>query len=98
MSKRSIVSKLQLGIPIRGLVNLVNHALRLLGADNIKIFADLGLIVIAAAWTWIVSFSQVPARKSADLLPFLAVVVCVRVIIYWSLRIHKMSWWHVSKY
>ena len=96
MSKRSILPKLRLGIPIRGLVNLVNLALRLLGADNIKIFADLGLIFVAAGWTWIVSFSQV--KRPADPLPFLAVMVCVRVIIYWGLRIHKMSWWHVSKY
>ena len=79
--------------PVR---RLIDFAIRLPAPDMAKAATDLLLIIIAAAWTWGVSFSQVVHPGSP--LPFLAVVVLIRLGIYFGLRLHRLSWLHVSRH
>lgn len=62
----------------------------------VKTGADLVLIVLAAVWTWFVSFSQV--SKELNPWPFLTVVVLARLLIYRALQIWQISWTHVSRH
>ena len=62
----------------------------------LKITVDLVLIIIAACWTWFVSFSQV--SHPGNPLPFLIVVVTARVLIYGILRMDLLSWLNVSRH
>lgn len=76
--------------------NAIRSALLFSRPDAIKIVIDLILITAAAFWAWFVSFGQLPNPGSP--LPFLAVAVGARTIIYFVMRLHRMSWLHVSRY
>ncbi|MBV9866470.1 MAG: polysaccharide biosynthesis protein [Abitibacteriaceae bacterium] len=76
--------------------NLINFVLGFPAPDLVKFLADLGLIIAAALWAWGICFSQVRAPGSP--LPYVSVVVCARLIIYATLRLHRTSWLHVSRY
>ena len=69
---------------------------RIIHSDNFKLVADALLIVLAAFWTWFVSFSQVADLGSP--LPFVGVVVAARLVIYMLMRLHRFSWVNVSRY
>lgn len=64
--------------------------------DIFKVFIDCGLIIIAAAWIWFVSYSQVPQPGSPW--PFIAVVLVGRLLVYFPLKLHRQSWLNVSRY
>jgi FlaA1/EpsC-like NDP-sugar epimerase len=64
--------------------------------DSIKLLADIILIVLAAMWTWFISFSQAPHLGSP--LPFLGIVIGCRLVVYLAMRLHRMSWLNVSRY
>lgn len=66
------------------------------GVWVLKVFIDFTLITIAACWTWLVSFSQIP--NPGNPLPFLAVVVTVRMLLYRILRLDLISWMNVSRH
>lgn len=76
--------------------NLVHFALRFPAPDALKMAADLLLILVAAAWTWLATFGQVAHPGSPA--PFIIVVLCARLIIYCALRLHRTSWLHVSRF
>ncbi|MDD3926958.1 MAG: nucleoside-diphosphate sugar epimerase/dehydratase [bacterium] len=62
----------------------------------IKISLDFVLICTAALWAWYVSFSQV--SFPADPLPFILVVMCVRLPVHIIFDLHKVSWRNISRY
>ncbi len=66
------------------------------GRDTAKLLIDLSLMMVAAAWAWYGSFGQVPSPGSP--LPFVAVVVCARLPVYFGFRIYRMPWRKVSRY
>src|SRR5438067_1274184 len=82
-----------LRIPLR---NLVHFALRFQNPDAVKFATDFGLMLLAAAWAWFVSFSQVPHPASP--LPFVLIVAGARTFVYLALGLHRTSWLHVSRY
>lgn len=75
---------------------LITHLQGLSRSNTIKVSVDLTLIALAASWSWFTSFGQV--KQPGDPLPFIAVVVCARLAIYFALQLHRMSWLHVSRY
>jgi FlaA1/EpsC-like NDP-sugar epimerase len=76
--------------------SLVDRLLLLPHLEVLKPFIDLILILLAATWAWLVSFGQVP--NPGSILPFLTVVVCARLAIYFILGLHRSSWLHVSRF
>lgn len=70
--------------------------LRRCRADVLKSAIDFALIILAACWTWFVSFSQVPDPGSP--LPFLVIVVSARVLLYRIFRLDLLSWFNVSRH
>ena len=80
-------------LPLR---NFIRYVLRFSHPDIVKVSVDIGLILIAAGWTWLISFGQVPSPGSP--LPFMVAVLCARLFIYFALRLHHLSWLHVSRY
>lgn len=75
---------------------VIDWLLQLPRLDLIKVALDLGLIVMGAGWAWLVSFGQVHAPGSAW--PFLTVVACVRLLLYFALGLQRTSWLHVSRF
>ena len=77
-----------------------SHALDLVLAmprlDLVKPAIDLCLIVLAAAWAWLVSFGQI--ARPGEIWPFLIAVLIARGIIYFGLLLHRTSWLHVSRF
>jgi FlaA1/EpsC-like NDP-sugar epimerase len=71
---------------------LANHT----SPSLVKTAVDLILIVVAAAWTWFVAFSQMPSPPNP--LPSIGVVVLGRLFVYRLLELYKMSWTHVSRH
>ncbi|HEY0072755.1 MAG TPA: nucleoside-diphosphate sugar epimerase/dehydratase [Abditibacteriaceae bacterium] len=65
-------------------------------ANVLKSVIDFLLIILAACWTWFVSFSQVTDPGSP--LPFLIVVVSARVLLYRIFRLDLLSWFTVSRH
>ena len=61
----------------------------------VKIAVDVVLIMGAAAWAWFGSYGQV--ANPGGPMPFLAVVLCARLPIYFGLNIHRMPWRKVSR-
>lgn len=78
------------------LQKLIRALLRRGQAKYIKIMVDFAMIFIAASWTWFVSFSQVSHPRNP--LPFIAVVVIARILLYRILRLDLLSWMNVSRY
>src|SRR5688500_9188809 len=78
------------------LQQLIQRLLRLFRADVLKSAIDSALIIIAACWTWFVSFSQVADPGSP--LPFLTIVVLARVLLYRIFRLDLLSWFNVSRH
>lgn len=64
--------------------------------DAVKIAIDCAFIAIAAGWTWLVAYSQVPNPGSP--LPFMTTVLVARLFIYFPLRLYRHSWLHVSRH
>jgi len=62
----------------------------------VKTLIDVTLIMLAAGWAWLVSFGQLPSPGAVW--PFLLVVVCARLIIYFVLGLQHSSWVHVSRF
>ncbi len=61
-----------------------------------RAIVDVTLIAGAAAWAWFGSYGQIDSPGSP--LPFLAVVLCARIPIYFGLNVHRMPWRKVSKH
>jgi FlaA1/EpsC-like NDP-sugar epimerase len=76
--------------------NVLDFALQIPRLYLAKPVVDLVFILLAASWAWVVSFGQV--QKPDSILPFLIVVTCVRLAIYFALGIHVSSWLHVSRF
>jgi FlaA1/EpsC-like NDP-sugar epimerase len=79
--------------PLRKLIALAARWRKL---DEVKIIADLILILVATSWTWMLTFGQVPHPVSP--LPFIGLVVATRVIINYFLQVHRFSWLQVSRH
>ncbi|MFB3880276.1 MAG: polysaccharide biosynthesis protein [Armatimonadota bacterium] len=62
---------------------------------TVKVAVDGVLMAGAAAWAWLGSYGQVADPGSVA--PFLAVVLCARLPIYFGLNIHRMPWRKVSR-
>lgn len=80
-------------IPARHFVDAV---LRLPRLDILKPVLDIILIAVAALWACIVSYGQVDTPASP--LPLICAVVLARSLIYFSLKLHRTSWLHVSRF
>lgn len=93
MSRQSLKPSGLMSVPAR---NLVNYTLKSSTPDLIKFLADLTLIVVAALAAWFVCFSQV--REPGSPWPFVSTVVAARLFLYGILRLHRLSWLHVSRY
>ena len=78
------------------LQRLMQVMLRHCRPSLLKAVFDLFLIIVAACWTWFVSFSQVTDPGSP--LPFLFVVVTARMALYGILRMDLLSWLNVSRH
>jgi len=74
----------------------VLRVVRTKARDATKLAIDLILIAGAAAWAWFSAFAQVANPGSP--FPFLAVVICARLPIYFGLSIHRMPWRKVSRH
>ena len=61
-----------------------------------KVGIDTVLMSGAAAWAWFSSYGQIADPGSP--VPFLAVVLCARIPIYFGLNIHRMPWRKVSRH
>ncbi|BCM88579.1 UDP-N-acetyl-alpha-D-glucosamine C6 dehydratase [Abditibacteriota bacterium] len=80
-------------VPARYFVDFI---LRLPRLEILKPILDLILISVGAAWAWVVSYGQVTHPGSP--LPFLIAVVVARTLIYFTLKLHRTSWLHVSRF
>ena len=80
-------------VPASHVVDIVLGLPRL---DIVKPVIDLGLILIAAAWAWLVSFGQI--ANPGAVWPFLIAVLIARGAIYFGLHIQRTSWLHVSRF
>ena len=76
--------------------HVVDMVLGLPRLDIVKPVIDLCLILIAAAWAWLVSFGQV--ANPGAIWPFLTAVLIARGTIYFGLLLHRTSWLHVSRF
>ncbi len=76
--------------------HIVDVVLGLRRLDLIKPGIDLCLILIAAAWAWLVSFGQV--KNPGAIWPFLVAVLIARGAIYFGLSLYRTSWLHVSRF
>jgi FlaA1/EpsC-like NDP-sugar epimerase len=79
-----------------GLTSLLNPVLNYRGRDALKIPLDLLLIVITALWVCFDALDH--TGVSPKPLPFVAVVVVARLIIYIGLSLHRTSWRDVCRY
>ncbi|MDQ3813681.1 MAG: hypothetical protein M3347_06990, partial [Armatimonadota bacterium] len=80
--------------PVR---KIIDYAMRMPAPDMVKLATDIALILTAAAWSWWVSFSQVQEPAGSPL-PFLTVVLFVRLALYFALSLHRTPWLHVSRH
>ena len=76
--------------------NMVDRVLRFPHLSLLKIGIDIALILLAAGWAWLASFGQI--RNHGPILPFLTVVLCGRLFLYFALKLHHGSWLHVSRF
>ena len=60
-----------------------------------RLLIDSTLVAGAATWAWFASVGQLAEPGSP--LPFLAVVVAVRLPIYFAFRLHRVTWRKVSR-
>jgi FlaA1/EpsC-like NDP-sugar epimerase len=74
----------------------VQRSAAMWASGTAKAIIDVILMTGAAAWAWFGSYGQIGDPGSP--LPFLAVVLCARVPIYFGLNIHRMPWRKVSRY
>ncbi|MBN1461517.1 MAG: polysaccharide biosynthesis protein, partial [Armatimonadetes bacterium] len=64
--------------------------------DASKFLIDIVLIAGAGAWAWFTAFGQVSEPVSP--VPFLAVVICARLPIYFGFKLYRQPWRKVSRY
>lgn len=76
--------------------DLINWIVVSPAIETIRILIDVIIIIVAACWTWFVSFSQV--AQPGNPLPFLIVVVVTRVLLHRVLRLDLLSWINVSRH
>src|SRR4051812_38537590 len=79
-----------------GFTSLLNPVLNYRGRDTLKIPLDLTLIVFTALWVWFDALDHVGISPRP--LPFVAVVVVARLMIYIGLSLHRTSWRDVCRY
>ena len=93
MEKQSSDSSLLRKVPIN---RALDYLVGLRAAATLKVAADIVLIFTAACWTWLVSFAQV--RHVGSPLPFLTVIIGVRLLVYAAMRLDQLSWRTVSRF
>jgi FlaA1/EpsC-like NDP-sugar epimerase len=89
-------SKNQHRSPIVPARHFVDILLRLPHLEIVRPTLDLLLIGLAGLWSWVVTYGQISNPGSP--LPFVSCVVLGRAIIYFTLKLHRSSWLHVSRF